>query len=460
MRKPRRPLAVLIQPPVYDFALFDLYLKPLGLLRVGRWLEEGGWDVRFVDGLDYRDSASTAALGKPKRHADGTGKFHRQRAVYPQSLPPIGRTYARYGILSEVLEGRLLEAVGGESPPDAVFVSTGMTYWYPGVEEVCRIVRRIWPGAPLFTGGVYATLMPEHCKKTTGADAVVRGDGSTVLRKELKKRGQPAPEKEVPAVPLLDAPVWDDAAVLRLNRGCPFRCRYCASGQLCGGFVPGDREAVYSWFEQLCRRGVRNFAFYDDALLFRKEEFLRPFLEQVVEQVEKRHTPGRTIKFYTPNAVHLRYLDGETAALMRRAGVQEMRIGFESADTGFHDLYDGKFEPAEVKDKLAALSLAGFSSREIRVYILVGLPGQYAEDAQASVRYAEEAGVRITLARYSPVPGTGLWEESVRKSRYPIEEEPLFHNNTFFSMEWEGFTRKDLDKLQQRVVEHNRGLPD
>ena len=137
-----------------------------------------------------------------------------------------------------------------------------------------------------------------------------------------------------------------------------------------------------------------------------------------------------------------------------------MRIGFESADTGFHDLYDGKFEPAEVKDKLAALSLAGFSSREIRVYILVGLPGQYAEDAQASVRYAEEAGVRITLARYSPVPGTGLWEESVRKSRYPIEEEPLFHNNTFFSMEWEGFTRKDLDKLQQRVVEHNRGLPD
>lgn len=460
MRKPRRPLAVLVQPPVYDFALFDLYLKPLGLLRVGRWLEEGGWDVRFVDGLDYRDSASTAALGKPKRHADGTGKFHRQRAVYPQSLPPIGRTYARYGILPEVLEGRLLEAVGGEGPPDAVFVSTGMTYWYPGVGEVCRIVRRTWPGAPLFTGGVYATLMPEHCKKTTGADAVVRGDGSTVLRKELKKRGLPAPEKEVPAVPLLDAPVWDDAAVLRLNRGCPLRCRYCASGLLCGGFVPGDREIVYSWFEQLCRRGVRNFAFYDDALLFRNEEFLRPFLEQVVEQVEKRHTPDRTTKFYTPNAVHLRYLDGETAALMRRTGFQEMRIGFESADTGFHDLYDGKFEPAEVKDKLTAVTQAGFSSREIRVYILVGLPGQYAEDAEASVRYAEEAGVRITLARYSPVPGTGLWEESVRKSRYPIAEEPLFHNNTFFPMEWEGFTRKDLDRLQQTAVEHNRGLPD
>lgn len=477
MRKPRRPLAVLVQPPVYDFALFDLYLKPLGLLRIGRWLEERGWDVRFVDALDYRDSASTAALGKPKRHTDGTGKFHRQRAVYPQSLPPIGRTYARYGILPEVLEGRLLEAVGDEGrlaaaaegqvysadrqrahrsggTPDAVFVSTGMTYWYPGVEEVCRIVRRTWPGAPLYTGGVYATLLPDHCKKTTGADAVVQGEDYTVLRKDLEKRGLPAPGIEIPEVPLLDVPVWDDASVLRLNRGCPLRCRYCASGLLCGGFVPGDRETVYGWFKRLYRRGVRNFAFYDDALLFRKEEILRPFLEQV----EKCCGPSGSVRFYTPNAVHLRYLDMETAVLMLRAGFQEIRIGFESADSGFHDLYDDKFEPAEVKDKLTAVTQAGFSSREVRVYILTGLPGQYAEEAEASVRYAEEAGVRITLARYSPVPGTGLWKESVRKSRYPIAEEPLFHNNTFFPMEWEGFTRNDLNRLQQRVVEHNRGL--
>lgn len=458
MNRKDRPPAVLIQPPVYDFALFDLYLKPFGLLRLGRWLEEGGWDVRFVDALDYRDPGSSDVLGKPKRRADGTGKFHRLRVKTPAVLPDLGRSYARYGILSEVLEERLLAAAGKDRPggrPAAVFVSTGMTYWYPGTEEVCRIVRRIWPGVPLFIGGIYATLLPEHSKKTTGADGVITGDDFSILRKELTKRSLPAPEKQAPAVPLLDVPVWDDAAVLRLNQGCPLRCRYCASGLLCTGFVPGDWETVYDWFERLCQKNVHNFAFYDDALLFRKDEILHPFLKEVV----KRFGPFGTVKFFTPNAVHLRYLDEETAALMRRAGFQELRIGFESADAGFHDLYDGKFEPAEVKERLAAARRAGFSSREIRVYILVGIPGQYAEEAEASVRYAAEAGVWITLARYSPVPGTGLWKESVRKSRYPIAEEPLFHNNTFFSMEWEGFTRNDLSRLRSMAVERNRGLP-
>jgi len=68
---------------------------------------------------------------------------------------------------------------------------------------------------------------------------------------------------------------------------------------------------------------------------------------------------------------------------------------------------------------------------------------------ETSVRKALAEGVRVRLAEYSPVPGTGLWEESIRRCRYPIGEEPLYHNNSFFPMEWEGFSREDLTRLKE-----------
>jgi hypothetical protein len=80
------PRALLVVPPVYDFALFDLFLKPYGLLRVGRWLEEGGYEVRVVDGLDYTDPASAALLGGARRGLDGTGKFFKTSAETPPGL--------------------------------------------------------------------------------------------------------------------------------------------------------------------------------------------------------------------------------------------------------------------------------------------------------------------------------------------------------------------------------------
>ena len=75
MKKPDRPRALLVQPPIYDFALFDLFLKPYGLLRVGRWLAEAGWEVAFVNGLDYEDPVSAAVLPAPKRQPRGRGNF-------------------------------------------------------------------------------------------------------------------------------------------------------------------------------------------------------------------------------------------------------------------------------------------------------------------------------------------------------------------------------------------------
>lgn len=58
------------------------------------------------------------------------------------------------------------------SPPDMVFVTSMMTYWYPGVFEVIRIVNELLPDAPVVLGGNYATICPDHAS-LSGADFIL-----------------------------------------------------------------------------------------------------------------------------------------------------------------------------------------------------------------------------------------------------------------------------------------------
>ncbi len=443
----KRPTALLVQPPIYDFALYDLYLKPFGLLRLGSWLERGGYRVDFVNGLDYMDPETLALFGPVRRKRNGAGKFHRIPVPLPAGMEGRNRRFARYGTAREVFRKQI-----ASSCPDIVLVTTGMTYWYRGVVEAVRTIKEIHPGVPVVAGGVYATLMPEHCRRVTEADHVVSGDGEPDLRKILEEYQLPVPHVTVDHHILMVERVWKDAGILRLNNGCPYHCDYCASNILCSMFKRGDGETAFRVLAEMNERfGTRNFAFYDDALLMRNREVLVPFLERVVAS-------GLDINFYLPNAVHLQFLDRTVSRLMKRAGFREIRLGFESSSGDFHAKHDDKYDSSDFPRAVRNLKEAGFLSSEITVYILAGLPHQHYREVEESVRYASRFGVKVSLAEYSPVPGTPLWPESVSLCPLPLEEEPLYHNNTFFSMEWDGFTMDNLLYLKSLSLSLNRAL--
>ena len=439
------PKILCIQPPVYDFALFDLFFKPYGLLRIAAELTRQGFEVEFINALDYNDAETIAELGLTRRKPNGTGKFHRQHAELPPGVQPISRYYSRYGILPEVFAGKIAAA-----KPDLVLITSQMTYWYQDVIEAVQTVRRAHPDVPIVVGGIYATLLPQHCKANTGADEVIAGDGLQKLPRILSKYNLSTGRQ---SRPLTDPgffggkEVWGDAGVVRLNAGCPYRCTYCASGIIAPQFQPGNYLQVWETMREMYRRcGTVNFAFYDDALLVRKEEVLLPLLEEVL----RAELP---LRFYTPNAVHMHHIDLETAVIMHQAGFQEVRIGYESADAYFHQKQDGKFKPEEVPAAIQALKQAGFPSRAIILYVLAGLPNQRAAEVQQTLNKVAPFGVKVSIAEYSPVPQTALWKESVAAARVPIEAEPLYHNNTFFPMEWEGFTRRQLETLKRSTLQ-------
>jgi len=198
-----KPKVLLMQPPIYDFALYDLFLKPYGLLRVGMWLQESSYDVSYLNALDWRDSRTAAVYGPVKRKRNGTGKFFRQPAELPEGIVRIPKQYSRYGVLPESISAGIEAA-----RPDLVLITTGMTYWYEGVIEAVRLVRTHAPQAKVVLGGIYATLMTEHAESCTGADAVIPGDGAEQLRSLLTAWGFPRPKGPMPVYPLLLPNAW------------------------------------------------------------------------------------------------------------------------------------------------------------------------------------------------------------------------------------------------------------
>lgn len=432
-----QPLVLLIAPPVYDFALFDLFLKPYSLLSLGRSFEKSGYRVKCVNSLDYREPESQKELGRPRRNSNGTGKFFRQQIRKPPMFSDIERRYARYGMITRALEQKI-----GQEKPDLVLVSTGMTYWYPGVQEVVRLVRKHHGNVPVIAGGVYATLCSDHCKRTTDVDDVVKGSAFPGLVPVLKRFSLPVPPANNDTDLLIISDIYSDAGVIRLNKGCPFRCRYCASIKVSGNFTKGNPRESFFLLKQIHEKlGTGIFAFYDDALLSCKDEVFVPFLKMIREA-------GLHLSFYLPNGIHLHYLDVDTAVLMKQAGFKEVRIGLESADDHFHRTMDNKLEIKILGEKINLLTQAGFRPGEIGLYIMAGLPGQRKSEVIESIRFASRFGVWISIAEYSPVPQSPLWEKSVELSHYPLETEPLTHNNTVLPMEWEHFTLSDLEDIK------------
>jgi radical SAM superfamily enzyme YgiQ (UPF0313 family) len=448
-----KPSLILINPWIHDFAAYDLWSKPLGLLYLAAYLREEGCRVHLIDCLDVHHPAMArnASLRPPKRGPFGTGKFWREPIPKPPPLRDVARPYSRYGLLPEIVEREL----GRIDAPSAILVTSLMTYWYPGVMEAIRLARKVHPDVPVILGGIYARLCHDHAVVYSGADTVISDPGIECLAACLEEYGIPLTsatrdDRHFP-YPAFDLLRKIDYVCIMTSTGCPFRCQYCASHFLYPAFSrrePGEviEEIVY-WHTQF---GVRDIAFYDDAFLMGSATHAAIILEGLACR-------DMTLRFHTPNALHVGEITREIAGLMRRTGFETIRLGLETADMGRDRPFDDKVRSGDFERAMHYLKKAGFSPRHIGAYILMGLPEQNADSIVDTIGFAEAHGASPYLAEYSPVPHTVLWQKAVSCSPYDLESEPLFHNNTLLPC-WDDDRKRTLPRLRQRVSESRQRL--
>ena len=444
-----KPTLILINPWIYDFAAYDLWSKPLGLLYLAGYLSRCGFHVRLIDCLDvhHPEMKGSPSLAKPVRRLYGTGKFWRELVPKPSALQHIPRSYSRYGITRQLFIKELKKI----TKPAAILVTSLMTYWYPGVKDVITLAKEIHPGVPVILGGIYARLCREHALRISGADYVVSGGGLHNLESVLNVMHQmDIPVGENPAVEsVLPYPAFHmlhkiDYIVLLTSTGCPYRCQYCASHFLNPLFSRREPTHIIQEIQYWNRSyGVQDFAFYDDALLVDSHIHIAVILEGLL-----RRNLG--LRFHTPNALHVRGISHEIASLLHQAGFRTIRLGLETSDMKQHEELDGKVSEGEFERAVHNLKRAGFTKEEIGTYILIGLPGQSVDSVEETIKLVGMKGATPYLAEYSPLPHTPMWGKACSCSDYDIASEPLFHNNSLLPC-WDESQREKVLELKRLV---------
>ena len=454
---PKRKL-LLINPWIYDFAAYNLWIEPIGFLTVANILREAGYGVSYIDCLDryHHDLLKIQGRDAPKSTQYATGKYHKEFIKKPVILKDVPRRYGRYGITLDIFEAELKKA----GNPDVILVTSKMTYWYLGVFEVIRQVKRRYPGVPLILGGTYATLCYEHAQKNSGADIVIRGEGEfQTLRLVDELTGNRSDYSSLPTdisdypFPAHDLNRKLDYAAILTSRGCPMNCTYCAVRLVNPGFRQLSVEKVLDeilWCYQ--EFGTRNFAFYDDALLLNPKVHIHKILDGIIER-------NLQCYFHTPNSMHAQLIDAQLAHKMYQAGFKTVRISLETSDIERQRLSSsGKVSNEGFRQAAQNLLNAGFTVNDIGAYVMIGLPGQTLSEVKDSIAFVHDCGIQVRLAQYTPIPGTIEWQRAATEYGFDPNLDPLSHNNSIFPLQTDELTLEDVEMVKMLVNEGNKRI--
>jgi len=463
---------LLVNPWVYDFKCHDFWIKPFGLLRISTLLRTKGIAVDLIDCMDRQDES----LPEEFRQSDeyGRGKYYSEIIEdKPKPYKKVARNYKRYGITT----GAFIKKLDKLEKPDVILVSSGMTYTYEGVHHAISLLKEKFPVVHVILGGIYATLCPDHAKAKSGANTIWTGDINNYFLMALNRLTGVSfdPMEETGFNELVpDYSFYPNTpyAVMRLTKGCPHSCTYCAIKLLCEGFYQRKPENILKEFESYHKMGIKNIAFYDDALLY-KNHFIKQILRELVSR-------NYSFRLHTPNGLHAAYIDSELAVFMKQAGFVDVRVSLETSDYSMQKKTGGKVSNDLFEQAITHLRNAGFNptSRksppveagidsapgrehiingnlgcstddDIGVYLLAGMPGQTLELILKDIYYVQQWGIKIKIANYSSIPGTADFVKLRPDIKALLQSEPLTQNEFYFLS-----INSDFDwKMYQQVKE-------
>ncbi len=381
--------AILINPPIYDTQYWAYWSQPHGLLKVATWLKKNGYNqLRLLDCL---------ATDRNRRVR------HRRKRIIERDN--IKKQLWEFGMPLDELEMHLRKTT---FRPQEIWITSIMTYWWESTRDVINVIKKVYPeNTPrILVGGIYPTLFPEHANENLGKQSeidVVVVDGEIC---------------DDAANSWTDLSLYQDDiyktkpryALITGSRGCPFDCAYCAQLQLNHGNrrvknrTPEDIGAEIE--EKHEKYGVREIAFYEDNLLFNRDDFLARLAE-----IQKR---GLEITIYAPEGIEPRLVELELLKEMRAAGFRKLHLALETIDNEVARSWNRKqatiekFEHAVEVAKQAGWTVG---SQDLNAFVIFGIPG---EDLQATVNtalYASQKVGSVIPMLFTPVPNSILFRQ-------------------------------------------------
>ena len=402
--------ALLINPPVYDTHYWAEWSQPYGLLRIARLLAVSGYRHRVL--FDFMEASGETRKVSQRRIAPG--EYFIDKSFPDPKAPPY--RIQKDGQCLELWRYHFgkgwdqfdawLDAQGFTvtNPPDEVWISATMTYWWESARDVVGRLRRRWGArCPLILlGGIYPTIAPQHAAQYVQPDLVVVGEVE-------------AANDLWPDLSLYETP--PSYAIVTPARGCPFNCAYCAQSTINGG----SRHVRYRPVQDILAEihsaqdtyGIKDFAFYADFLLWDHENNLQPLLEALIAST--RGPDRRYYRLYAPEGLDTKFLSRSQRLvdLLKGANFQKLYLPCESIDDGY--LAQLNRRHVQLEHFVRAVHMcerAGFKLRhmDVNAFVLYGLPGERIDDVVKSVLFVSEIVGSITPMLFAPVPSTVLFQ--------------------------------------------------
>ncbi len=387
---------ILIEPPLYevlvDYDILGYEKKTLkeqylsqefsshfshsaGLLRIGAYLKDKGNEVHLINCLDPTTAAENISIVKRLK----CGNYGSEHIEHKQ---------IRIGMPEKEIINRLRK-IGEENEPDEIYVTSYMTYHYRGVYEIVDIIKRVFPKTKVIVGGIYASLCPEHALNS-GADEVHEGRFCEA-------------EDYSADYSLLD--YKPDFVIVKMTRGCPNNCDYCAVHILEGHkmYFRDIKLVCNEIKEKVFDYGVKNIYFWESNILINSENYFEKILDFIIEEIIPHQ---KEVSLHFPEAMDPRLIYPRLITKLKDAGTKELILSLETIDEEMLQRLHRKTNFDDLKRVVEECVKQGIDPKHIDVYIMIGLADQSLDSILMSCVRIWELGCKPVLLPFTPIPKT------------------------------------------------------
>jgi len=378
----------------------DAFVPPLGLLYLGRVLEDCGHEVEIID-------------------------------CYAENI-------SKETIRSKVI---LSDAVGMTIYNEPREFNTSIA--------LSNFIKEIDPTIPLLIGGPRVTLFPEGSVQSLNADIGVKGPGELVIIQiadalEGKRKLSSIPGVyykdgnkirhskhsnkiknldmvSFPARHLVDKYDYGYISGTKIGKGkvtsilsscgCPFRCSFCGLHAQIPHYHDRSSENVIKEIDEIIEQGYTTLAFVDDNFLFSKKK-----VEKIMDFIIQKDAD---IKLWI-NDARADSADRNLYTKMRDAGLELINFGIESGCQDVLDFYNKRLTLSQIRETIALSNEMGFFTFASFIF---GAPFETKEHFENTINFAKSIKLDGAVFYNLGYPyGSQIRKDAVKKGKIKKDE--------------------------------------